>query len=237
MKRYHLLIGLFFLVLASCQEDDYLIDGGVHSPYVDKTTFDFLSSHPELDTLAYLIERAGLKDIVNTPGLTLFACTDYSVRIYLRMVNNYRRSADPDAPEFTVDDIPQSSLDSLRIYMILQKVERGNLRKEGTIYKTHFNDSAKIYLTPMDELHYGYKYSDFMRELPQVIWYSRKKGIAFDAWDFNPVTIVDEEEREKETDEKVKTRTSGIVTTTGIVHVLDGMHPMIFRIGDSGSGI
>ncbi|MBN1185389.1 MAG: hypothetical protein JXB49_24100 [Bacteroidales bacterium] len=237
MKKYSILIGLFFLVLISCEENDYLIDGGVHSPYVDKTTFDFLSSHPELDTFAYIIERAGLQDVVNSPDVTLFACTDYSVRIYLRMINNYRRAADPNAPEFTVDSIPQSSLDSLRMYIVEQKIERDDLRKEGTIYTTYFNDSIKVYLTPMDEVHYGYSYSDFMRELPEIIWFSRKRGSDFDEWDFNPVTIVDEDERERETDVKTKTRTSGIITTTGIVHVLDGMHPMLFRKGDSGSGI
>jgi hypothetical protein len=238
MKRINILLGLFFLVLLiSCENTDYLIDGGEHSPYVDKTTFDFLSSHPELDTFAYLIDRAGLRDAVNSPDVTLFACTDYSVRTYLRMINNYRRAADPHAPEFTVDSIPRSSLDSLQMYIIGQEVAREDLNKEGTIYRTNLNDSAKIYLTPMDELHYGYKYSNFMRELPEIIWYSRKRGDHFDAWDFNPITIADEEERKRETDEKVKTRTSGIITTTGIVHVLDGMHPMIFHKGDSGPGI
>ena len=58
-----------------------------------------------------------------------------------------------------------------------------------------------------------------------------------DGQDFNPITIVDEDERERQTDVKAKTRTSGIFTTTGVVHVLDGMHPMIFRKGDSGPGI
>ena len=240
MKRDSLviIIGLIFLaVLLSCEENDYLIDGGVHSPYVNQTTFDFISSHPELDTFAYLLQRAGLQDVVNNPDVTLFACTDYSVRIYLRMINNYRRSADPHAPEYTVDSIPQSSLDSLRMYIIQQRVEREDLVKEGTIYRTYFNDSVKVYLTPMDEVHYGYQYSDFMKELPKIIWYSRKRGDSFDKWDFNPITIVDEDERERQTDEKVKTRTSGIITTTGVVHVLDGMHPMIFRKGDSGPGI
>ena len=237
MKRYSIiLLSLFFLAFFACQEDDYLIDGGVHSPHVDMTTFDFIKSHQELDTFAYLIERAGLQDVVNNPGVTLFACTDYSVRIYLRMINNYRHLSDPDAPEFTVDSIPLSSLDSLRMYIIEQEVVREDLSKEGTIYRTNYNDSAKIYLTPMDEVHYGYAFSDFMRELPEIIWYSRKRGNDFDAWDFNPITIADEEERAKETDDKSKTRTSGIITKTGIVHVLDGMHPMFFRKGDSGPG-
>ena len=237
MKKNNILIILFFLIFVSCENNDYLVDGGVCSPYVDKTTFDFLSSHSELDTLAYLIDRAGLRDAVNTSDVTLFACNDYSVRIYLRMINNYRRTADPNAPEFTVDSIPQSSLDSLRMYIVGQRIERDDLRKEGTIYQTSFNDSIKVYLTPMDELHYGYKYSDYMRELPQIIWYTRKRGADFDAWDFNPLTIADEEERERETDVATKTRTSGIITTTGVVHVLDGTHPMLFRTGDSGAGI
>src|SRR5690606_30207050 len=104
--------------------------------------------------------------------------------------------------------IPQSSLDSLQMYIIGQEVVRDDLNKEGTIFRTNLNDSAKIYLTPMDEVHYGYKYSNFMRELPEIIWYSRKRGDHFDAWNFNPITIVDEKERMRETDEKVKTRTS-----------------------------
>lgn len=228
---------MVFIAFISCENDDYLIDGGVCSPNVDMTTFDFLSSHPELDTLAYIIERAGLRDAVNGSNVTLFACNDYSVRIYLRMINNYRRKFDPHAPEFTVDSIPQTSLDSLRMYIVNQKVERNELRKEGTIFRTDFNDSIKVYLTPMDELHYGYRYSDYMRELPHIIWYSRKRGADFDAWDFNPFSIADEEQREKETDAASKTRTSGIITTTGVVHVLDGMHPMFFRKGDSGAGI
>ena len=237
MKINNILIFLMVLVFAACENDDYLIDGGIHSPYVNKTTFDFLSSHPELDTFAYLIQRAGLVDAVNGNDVTLFACNDYSVRIYLRMINNYRRIADPMAPEYTVDSIPLSSLDSLSMYIVDQRVEREILRKEGTIFRSNFNDSIKVYLTPMDELHYGYRYSDYMRELPQIIWYSRKRGTGFDAWDFNPYTIADANEREKEIDAATKTRTSGILTTNGVVHVLDGMHPMLFHTGDSGSGL
>ena len=237
MKTNSIITVLLFLIFAACENDDYLIDGGVHSPFVDKTTFEFLSSHPELDTFAYLIQRAGLVDEVNKTDATLFACNDYSVRIYLRMVNNYRRLADSEAPEYTVDSIPLSSLDSLRMYIVDQRVVRENLKKEGTIFRTNYNDSIKVYLTPMDEVHYGYRYSDVMRELPEIIWYTRKRGNDFDAWDFNPYTIADEQVRKKETDATALTRTSGILTTNGVVHVLSGTHPMLFHSGDSGSGL
>ena len=55
---------IFQLVFA-CENDDYLIDGGVSSNEVGTSTFNYLQSHAELDTFAILLERAGLANDID----------------------------------------------------------------------------------------------------------------------------------------------------------------------------
>ncbi len=84
MKQILFIITIVF-ALVSCEKDSYLIDGGVSDPNVGTTTLAFLQSHPQLDTLALLLVKAGLDDDVNGE-CTLFAPNNLSIRNYVNEV-------------------------------------------------------------------------------------------------------------------------------------------------------
>src|SRR6218665_3132568 len=74
-----LLTGIGFM---SYSKDKYKNDGGPSNPKVNMTTYDYLKSNRLFDSLVKVIDRAGLKDIVNG-DVTLFASTNYSVTDYV----------------------------------------------------------------------------------------------------------------------------------------------------------
>ncbi len=65
-------------LLFSCKKENYKNDGGVHDAHVNMTTYDYLRSQKVFDSLVYLIDKAGLKDQVNS-DITFFAVTNYGV--------------------------------------------------------------------------------------------------------------------------------------------------------------
>jgi hypothetical protein len=68
--------------LYACNQDDYLIDGGIASPYINKSTYDYLASNSLFDTLVIAIDKAGLKEEVNGE-VTLFAVTNFTFKNYV----------------------------------------------------------------------------------------------------------------------------------------------------------
>lgn len=199
---------LFFvcivLTLYSCSKDDYLVDGGVSDPNVGTTTFEFLASNPQLDTLAILIEKAGLKDKVNGES-TLFAPNNLSIREYVNDRLATLRQADPEA-QFTINDIEMDTLTRyMGAYIFPEKIARDVMTKEGEIYTAVNGDERRISLEPVQN------YSE-LSEPPLYVYYTYKKGDNWDEWN-----KVDD-------DIKIDVRTSNLVSTNGIIHVLQGTH-------------
>jgi hypothetical protein len=106
----HLLLVITALMWMGCQ-DDYLTEDGIHDPKINKTTYDFLQSHPwqYFDTLVMLIDHHNMQDEVNAAG-TLVAVTDYSFRRYFR-------------PNWTLDSLFKNvKADTLRSYLYDQRI-------------------------------------------------------------------------------------------------------------------
>src|ERR1044072_517913 len=134
-------LNITFLILAaaiflfSCKKNDYKNDGGVHDPHVNMTTYDYLKSQRVFDSLVYLIDRAGLKDMVNS-DITFFAVTNYGVDDYLdiRQKRAAEQTGDENIP-FSMDSIPVQELkDSLRMYMVKGKINREQMNRTGQLY-------------------------------------------------------------------------------------------------------
>lgn len=206
MKRILFIICTCF-ALFSCDKKDYLVDEGVSDPNVGTTTFDFLESHPQLDTLAILIEKAGLKEDVNEET-TLFAPNNLSIKKYVNDRLAELRAIDPEA-EFTINDI---SSDTLKKYMggyiFSEKITREDMAKEGDIYTAINGEERRISLEPVQD------YSDQLSQPPKYVYYTYKKGDSWDDWD----GLTD--------DIKIPVRTSNLISTNGIVHVLQGTHTL-----------
>ncbi len=238
MNRIFIFVAII-LFATSCKRD-YLIDGGVHNAHVDQTTFDYIKGNPELDLFAYLIEKAGYKDMVNAPNTTVFVADNMAIRKYLNRVFADQVAQTGDNTPFTIDDIPVEKLrDSLTIYFVPKAIERKDLNAAGTFYTTMKGDSTKVtlekrYNDPVGANEFGYIYSQYMTTTPEFIFIRRKRGLD---WDDPQETNIDPEEKDKY--EVIKT--SGILTTTGVVHVIGGArdsfydkseaHTLFFRLG------
>ena len=207
MKKIILIIAVS-IALFSCENDDYLVDGGISESNVGTTTMDYIKSHPQLDTMAILIERAGLTSQVNGAS-TLFVANNVSVKRYVNKVLAELRETDPEA-EFTIDNIHQDTLTKyMGAYVFTEILERDNLVKEGKVYTGVNGDKRRLSLEP--DLN---SYSSQLSSPPEYVYYTIKGGDDWDDW-------------EKITDDtRIIVRTSNLISTNGVIHVLQGSHTL-----------
>jgi hypothetical protein len=201
--------------LFSCESDDYLVDGGIASPYVNKSTYDFLASNALFDTLVIAIDRAGLKEELDKE-VTFFATTNFSFKNYVDAMTTWGRAKynDPNYL-YAFDSIPAKVLkDSLSMYIFPGKIQREDLRKEGDIYTNIIGTELRISLEPQDD------YTDELIDSPEYIYLTYKRGRNWDAWD------AEISGNEKDTKERIQT--SGLISTTGSIHVLANSHTLFF---------
>ncbi|WP_339708470.1 fasciclin domain-containing protein [uncultured Kriegella sp.] len=208
MKKI-IIILIAVIAFYSCDNDgNYLIDGGISNPEVGTTTLEFFKSHEQLDTLALLIERAGMSDLVNG-STTVFAPNNLSIKNYVDGVLADMRETDPLA-EYTVNDIP---LDTLTKYMggyvFPGEIKRENMIKDqGRIYTAENGEQRRISLEPTDQ------YNGELDTKPEYVYFTYQKGDDWDEWD-----NIDD-------DDKVVVKTSNLISTNGVIHVLQGNHTL-----------
>lgn len=200
MKYIYLLIVL--VSLYSCSNDDYLIDGGLADQNVGMSTYDFLKSNKQLDTLAILIQKADMIDVVNAKSTTLFAPNNLSIKKYIYYMKDIE-----DNQDYGINDIPVADLkEMLGGYIFDQSLDRSKLVKEGKVYITHNGEERLLSLEPVEE------YKAQLDQFPEYVYYTFKGG---DDWD--PTNAIDD-------DVKTVVRTSNLISTNGVVHVLQGSH-------------
>lgn len=208
MKKLILIITVGFAFFA-CEQDDYLVDGGISDAFVNMTTMDFIKTHPQLDTMAILIERAGLADEVNGTS-TLFVANNVSVRRYVDKILADLREEDPLA-EYTINDIPNDTLTKyMGGYLFAERITREDMIKEGKIYTAVNGEQRRISLEPQLDGETGY--GDQLSSAPEYVYYTYKNGDEWDEWDA------------VNNDTRVIVRTSNIISTNGVIHVLQGSH-------------
>ena len=217
-------ISCFLLLLAcfaACKKENYKNDGGVHDPNVNMTTYDYLKSKHVFDSLVYLIDKAGMKDAING-DVTFFATTNYGIESYLktRTARLVRQTGDENV-KFTMDSFTVKELrDSIQLYMIKGKINRPQMTLDGQLYDCTLGPIPNVKF--LIKLVRKYDYSAYLNYVDYVN-YGKVIG-SRDDLDPNPDQIPPAER-----DINYLCQTSGIVTTTGILHVMDGRARFMFN--------
>lgn len=230
MKRILYILAIV-LGVSACTNDDYLHDGGKANPYVNMTTYDFLKSRDLFDTLVMAIDRTGLRDMVNG-ATTLYATTNFTFSNYIAKEVEFRKklydAGDPRI-NFTFDSIPTQLLeDSLKMYLFDRLLPRDSLVEKGKVYESMAGKEIKLSKEPKsdyqgDDAVSNGGSSDELVEKPEYLFFINKVGVRFDAYE-----DLDKSLGAAETDTRIRCQTSGIITTNGIVHVLDNSHVLFF---------
>lgn len=218
MKYNKIIPGLIILIsLVACKKQtEYFIDGeGTHDPHVNVTTYDYLKQNPLFDTLVQLIDRAGVKDAVNSQNSTFFACTDYSIVNWLnavrgRILNTYGQDS---AIKFNLNSLNYAQVkDSLLQYIIPARAEREGLKLTDTEFSTMLTGDKKIaYLQETT----AYT-SEATPTRPRYLYYVKVYGNR-DPKTGTPPPVAQQ-------DIEVRCQTTGILTTNGVLHVLENGH-------------
>ncbi len=221
----HIIPSIFVLLIAaslvSCNKDSYKVDGGAHNAKVDMTTYDYLKSKPQFSSLIRLIDRAGLKETING-NITFFATTNYSVDEFVKARYNRRAIElnDENIP-YTLDSLPLKEIqDSLKMYMYTGDLGRDKLTTEGKYYQNLLGviPNVSFYIRLRRTQDYG-EYIDHV----DYINFTKVIGTR-DETVLDPSTIP-----ANLRDMGYDCQTTGIITTTGTIHVLSNYHRLFFN--------
>ncbi|MBS0030852.1 hypothetical protein ACTJJ0_27460 [Chitinophaga sp. 22321] len=209
------IIAFVSILLFSCKKD-YTIGGSVHDPHVNMTTYDYLKTNHLFDTIVMLIDKTGLKDEVNASG-TFFAITNYDLDNYIDQKREELRLTDPNAL-FSYDSLDFNKLkDSLRAYMFKDQITLDKAVKTGKFYTAKNGERRLVQGIPTSEN----TNSGVFTQYPVILYLTKvipKPG--------SPVPPDESGLSNLTADQFLQTRcqTTGIITTTGILHVLNNKH-------------
>lgn len=220
-KRYPGLIALIAVVLFSCKKD-YTIGGSLHDPHVNMTTYDYLKTNPLFDTVRLLIDKTGLKDEVNSAG-TFFSITDYDLDNYLDQKREYERIIrnDPNLP-YTFDSLDFRAMkDSLRAYIFKDKITLDKTTKTGKLYKANDGELRLIQGIPSSD----YTNTGVFTQYPVYLYLTKIKPLPG-----SPVPTDDSGLPNVKPEQLLQAvcQTTGIITTTGMLHVLNNNHTFTY---------
>lgn len=211
-------------VLGACKKNNYLSGGTINNSNVRMTTYDYLAGNSlnQFDSVLLIIDKAGLKDLINQQGVTFFAPTNAAVYAYLNARTIAMQKVDPSA-KYTMDTLFKYDLarmaDSMRMYVVNQPLTYDKLTADGAKYATQLpGDTAVVAFMPTNKAALGY--FNQISTVPQIVTY-------FQLWQpladpFQAVNIPNN------VGVMNICQTSGIQTTTGTLHVLASFYPLFF---------
>ncbi|MFY0254534.1 fasciclin domain-containing protein [Chitinophaga sp. 30R24] len=205
------------LLFTACKKD-YYVDSGLANLYYNGTIYDYLAKNPFLfDTMAYIVEKAGLKETLQKDSVTFFCPTDQSIRGVMNQLNAYRYSMVEDSVH--LEDIPG---EVWRLFL-----QRYLLKGKYLAKRFARIDPVNVYAYPginyvMDNgyiMNIGLIYQDYNGVEAVGARILRLTDITYDPQTFsnNPYVIV---------------ATSDIQPVNGILHVLNIEHTFGFRAND-----
>lgn len=208
---------LAVLLFAACKKDDHFIGGSITDPHTELTTYDYLKANPLFDTLILLIDKAGLKEMINS-NITFMAPTDYSIKQFLiARTGELQEELNDENVKYTLDSLKAPELrDSLMAYMYDGKIQRSDLSLEQQVYKNKVGEDFSIRLKKTDQ------YGGILSAGVQYMYVAK----IINGLDPDPLPDdFPEEDRDKED----LLQTTGIITKTGILHVLANTHAFYWK--------
>ncbi|NML39606.1 hypothetical protein HHL17_20570 [Chitinophaga sp. G-6-1-13] len=207
--------------LVSCKKND-IIDGGTHDPHVNMTTYDYLKSNSWqlFDTTIMLIDKAGLKDVING-DVTFFAPTDNCINKYLAKRRDAARKIS-EKLDYNLDSLlkeftPQMLHDSMGMYIFKGKITRDQLTSTGKSYESVIPGAPLwLFLIP-----YQYVNEGLMTTNGYIVSARRVYG--------EPDIIVNDKYQDPTGKKELLDisgicQTSGVLTTNGVLHVMANSH-------------
>lgn len=219
MKTFKLFLAAVVLccILNACKKS-YTIGGSLFKAEVNMTTYDYLKTNHLFDTLVLMIDRAGLKDEVNQAG-TFFAVTDYTINNFVNVrADSVRLFHNDENYPFNIDSIYIPALrDTLRSYMFHDKMNRNDIPARGLYRKANDGEMRLIQLIATSD----YTNSNVFITDPKYLYLTK-----IIPWNGHPVPVDSTTLSDVVPEQLLAARcqTSGIITTTGILHVLNNQH-------------
>ena len=228
MKNINKLLIVFALagiVLTACKKDNYIVGGKLESTTTPLSTYDYLKSnrYKMFDTLLMVIDKAGLKDVINQKGITFYAPTDFSINNYLQAKTLEAQKVDPFA-KYSIDTLIKYDLntfkDSLNTYIIPQKVVYSSLTQNGVVFNTAKSGSQAVisYEKTYDP---NLGYTSAVSTAPSVEYYTFIKG--------HLPPVIEASQIPDTVGVRVLCQTSGLTTSTGQLNVLSNSHVLFFK--------
>jgi hypothetical protein len=207
----------------SCKKD-YVIGGSLYNPKVDMTTYDYLKTKRLFDTLIIMVDRMGLKDEVNSSG-TVFALTNYAISNYVKEKQAHLRiKLNDENLVFTFDSLKLSELkDSLRAYLFKDKLPVEALSEVGKLRKSNDGEFRLIQAIPTTD----YTDPNIFPVKPKYVYLTKivkmEDGSGTIPTDSTQLPLVDPAQLLQ-----ARVQTSGIITNTGVIHVVNNNHTFTF---------
>jgi len=96
-----MLCSCIILVFASCKKE-YFKDTGTHKGIFAGNSAQYLGTNPLLfDTVAYVINKSGLEDVLAKEQVTFFVPTDRAVKFAMDALNDYRFTVGKDSAQMS----------------------------------------------------------------------------------------------------------------------------------------
>jgi len=209
-----------------CKKQDYIVGGKPESTTTPLTTYDYLKNNrfKMFDTLLMLVDKAGLKDVINQKGITFYAPTDYSIDNYLEKRTLEVQNHDP-FQKYTIDTLIKYDLngfkDSINRYIVPNAVTYNSLTENGVLYNTAFNNQKAVisYETTTDP---NLGYTGAVSTLPRIEYYTFIVGGPL------PSPLIASQIADT-VGVRVLCQTSGLTTATGQLNVLTNSHILYFK--------
>lgn len=208
---------LAFMLFSGCKKD-YFVDGGLSEAKYNGSIYEYLASKPYLfDTVIQVIDRSGLKEILQKDTVTFFCPTDEAIADAMKELNTYRYRNIEDSVH--LDDVsPKVWKRFLSMYI---------LRGKYTANKFPRVDPDNIFSYP------GINYVMLNGYVLNIglIYYDYGGAEAVGARVLNLTDITFNPSNYK-LDPRVEVMTSDIQPVNGVLHVLKSQHILGFRGGE-----
>ena len=211
--------GLASLMLVNCQNDDYLIDSGVHNPYYDGSIMDYLNSRPDyFSKTVEVVKLAGMEDVLSNQTVTFFAPTDWSISGSVNALSGYLYRNGGDSIKSLRQIKPAVWKEFLSMYVIPDKYRLNDIPQLDTTLVSSYPGKA-YYSLGGRPMNMGVVYSD-----AAGVKYAGSRQILFSY--INDFTSMDMK--------NAYVATCNIQPVNGVIHVIRftdhsfGFYPMTF---------